>query len=141
MDHPDWLNHYRLDQIVESSNGWTFNFNEFDANLIVLCDWRIVDSKSGRAVSTSSDGGSTGTENQLVDVAAMARSLLIGKTVSGMALNDETLDLTLRFSNHTELQIIPGGSPTEAWNLARGRERFVAAGRTLHISKPDPTTQ
>jgi hypothetical protein len=120
-----WLAGHRLQSFIHREYDWVLSFDG-EANLVVACLWRLIE--SGRIRFTSQDEGQWFGLPAPVDAAAEVTRRLAGTLVEAVELRDGTLDLDIRFSSGHVLQVIPDSSGYEAWNLSGHNSQFIAVG-------------
>ncbi|ENZ81204.1 MULTISPECIES: hypothetical protein [Caulobacter] len=101
---------------------WTFDLGN-GTIIAVGCHWRLI-STQGIALTDEDDGHQFGLLKP-VDAEAQANELLAGATVSIVAVDRLTSDLSLRFSNELRLDLLNNSSGYEGWqcSFAHGESR------------------
>jgi len=109
-------------RVARGEADWTFDLGNGDS-IAVGCHWRLI-SADGIALTDEDDGQQFGLPKP-VDAEAQANALLDGATVSTVAIDRLTSDLSLRFSNDLRLDLINNSSGYEGWqsSFAHGENR------------------
>src|SRR5262249_53859658 len=125
MDELAWLVGCRFQSLARREYDWVIAFDK-DANLIVACLWRLVE--SGRIRFTSEDDGQQFGLLAPIDAASEINGRLPGAAVEAVELRKGLLDLELRFSTGHSLQVIPDSSGDEAWQARSGDKEVISVG-------------
>lgn len=116
-------------RVTRREADWQFDLGD-GASIAVACHWRLI-STDGIALTDEDDGQQFGLPTP-VDAEAQANALLAGATVSIVAVDRLTSDLSLRFSNDLRLDLLNNSSGYEGWQggFAHGESRssIVALG-------------
>jgi hypothetical protein len=116
-------------RVTRREADWTFDLGD-GTSIAVGCHWRLI-STDGIALTDEDDGQQFGLPIP-VDAEAQANALLAGATVSIVAVDRLTSDLSLRFSNDLRLDLLNNSSGYEGWqsSFAHGESRssIVALG-------------
>ena len=125
MDDLNWLIGHRLKEVKRYEFSWALVFED-GAGATIECLWRLIG--NGRIRCTSEDDGHQFGLPAPVDAEKELRELIVGAAVTGVVLQQGTLDLELRFDNGHSFQLIPGSAGYEAWNFYSATQMFIAVG-------------
>jgi|SRR6266850_2330930 len=121
----EWLNGKVCTRVYEHYPG-NFTF-EFDgATLAVDCLWRVI--ADGKVALTSRDHGQQFGLPAPVDAYAEAMSLLQGRRVVEVRLDEKSADLRLEFDGGPRLEVLTDSSGYEPWNFHAPGVHLVALG-------------
>ena len=121
----EWLNGRVCTRVYENyPENFTFEFGE--ATLAVDCLWRII--AGGKVVRTSRDHGQQFGLPAPVDAYAAAVSLLQGRSVVHVRLDESSADLILEFEGGQRLEVLTDSSGYEPWNFHAPGVHLVALG-------------
>lgn len=93
---------------------WVFVF-QGGGSISVECPWRILE-EGHIAVSRDDHNQQFGLPSP-IDAATLAREVISGMQVLDVKVNEGTADLTIKFAQQKELQIIPQSSGYESWQM------------------------
>jgi Family of unknown function (DUF6188) len=104
---------------------WWFRFST-GAVIMVECLWRIL---ARSIVLTSEDHQHKFGLPVPLDALGRASELLVGDTVTGFVLHEDSLDLVFSFSRGHRLNILPTSAGYEAWQIVSPqRQHIIATG-------------
>jgi hypothetical protein len=115
---------HHLIEVERSDHDWLFRFAN-DVGLRASCPWRIL--VEGRIALGNGDHAQKFGLPEPVDGASCGHKLLLNKTIQGVAIRDDTGDLTVTFSEWTALEILNLSCGYEGWQLADGHGLNVVA--------------
>ena len=115
---------HHLLQVEQSDHEWLFRFAN-SVGLRIACPWRII--VKGRVAHGDSDHAQQFGLPKPIDGAARSRSLLLNKAVQGVAIRDDTGDLTITFNDRAALEVLNTSSGYEGWQLNDGAGLNVVA--------------
>jgi hypothetical protein len=121
----DWLRAKICTRVYEHFPGHSI-FEFGDGSLDVECLWRII--VDGRIALTSRDHGQQFGLPAPVDAHAEAASLLQGRRVVAVRLQETSADLTLEFEGGLRLEVISESSGYEPWNFHAPGVHLVGLG-------------
>jgi hypothetical protein len=121
----DWLKGTVCTRVYEHYPG-NFTFEFGGATLAVDCLWRVI--ADGKVVLTSRDHGQQFGLPAPVDAYAQAISVLRGRRVVEIRLDERSADLRLEFEGGKRLEVLTDSSGYEPWNYHAPGVHLVALG-------------
>ncbi|MGH8223580.1 MAG: DUF6188 family protein [Woeseiaceae bacterium] len=107
---------HRLTGVERSENDWLFRFAN-NVDLRVACPWRIL--AGGRIAHGDCDHAQRFGLPEPVDGADRSKKLL-ANAIQGVAIREDTGDLTVSFDDGMALEILNTSSGYEGWQLSDG---------------------
>ncbi|MBS1583719.1 MAG: hypothetical protein JST66_16080 [Bacteroidetes bacterium] len=108
-----WVIGAKVLQVRMTGSGWEFRCDR--AWFEVECPWRII-GPDGMCVTRDDHGRKWG-RKPVIDAAAEASELVVGRSISMLDLDDGTLDLTVTLENGIRIQFIRLSTLYECWHL------------------------
>jgi len=114
---------HQLIAVERSEYDWHFRFQN-ELGLRAYCPWRIL--VEGKIAHGNEDHAQHFGLAEPIDGAERSYNLLFNKVITGVAIRDDTSDLTVHFSHQTTLEVLNNSSGYDGWQIWLGiGVRFV----------------